>query len=219
MQSLQDQALTILFNQYLTNKPPNETTKQLIATYLKENKSIIDKYIKQEPLYHVFHRGNLSNDNGIDYISLIETFSSLDEARKWIIQNGRKILNIDDIPNKLTSLVIISKRWEESESMDMMPMSMHPTFVFNQESYEMILEEHKILYTQDWITTPIIDWVYFVKDNGTIIQGCSWEHVVDTMNYYRKNQPKPYVGGWPHKELLDQMMVEYEAKKFDIESQ
>jgi hypothetical protein len=71
MQSLQNQSLTVLFEQYLANKTPNEKVKQLMVKYLSENNSIIDDYLVKKSIYSVYCRGSIL-PNTINHIMLIQ---------------------------------------------------------------------------------------------------------------------------------------------------
>jgi len=217
MQSLQDKALIELFNQYLLNKPPNETIKQLMTQYLTENKSIVSEYLKKEPIYSVYCRGEYGTQNNSDStspLSFIKNFATFDEARQWVIINGKEITDYQyNFSNDECALTIVTINPTNTESywnnLDIIGALEFPTFAFKKEAYEMLLREHRKLYGMEWVHAAIPKWIYWVKDDGSIFIGCEWEHVVETIKYSGRVNPR-YIPYNFDDELINDAAIEFE---------
>lgn len=214
MQSLQDQALTVLFEQYLINKLPTDTTKKLMVNYLSENSSIMDEYLEKKPIYGVYCRGSIL-PNTIYHVELIRNFASFSGAREWVIKNGKKIVNGQEYYYETEmALTIIEMKPKESISLELLSSKLYPTFVFTEKAYKMILEEHRKLYLRRCIDNPVIHWIYFVKDDRTINRGCSWEHVMNVVYFSGRAGIFPSAGFFPNlddNEILREAETEFKS--------
>jgi len=133
----------------------------------------------------------------------------------WVIKNGRKIVREQEYYYETEmAFTIIEIKPKESLTLELLSSKMYPTFVFTEKAYKMILEEHRKLYLRRCIDNPVIHWIYFVKDHGTINRGCSWEHVMSVVVFSGRTGFFPSGGYFPNlddNEILRAAEIEFNS--------
>jgi hypothetical protein len=193
MESLEEKTIKTLFDYYLKNKIFNATIRKCLMELMDENKDIVEEYIKNEGLYHVYYRQQSTYpNNGLKEIQLIRSFVTIENATKWIIDYGRNVIEEleDYYCGSPIVLTIIYKDndcnkdiYDDSTNIYWIALKGHPTYAFSEKAYDMLLEEHYNLFYYDWCLNIIPGWIYWVKENE-IIRGCPKTYLLDLLTDY-----------------------------------
>jgi NAD-dependent dihydropyrimidine dehydrogenase PreA subunit len=122
-----------------------------------KNKNKFDKDIDEKELYHVFFRTGTTRtrvkhsnmDDLYEDIVLVKTFAMLEEAHKWVLQHGSKVVeNQEDNYSKPIVLCIVKydndglfSPGEQPHHLNTISQLCHPTYVFSEQGYEMVMGE------------------------------------------------------------------------------
>lgn len=195
----------------LENLPLNDETQkaidEYILQYLKIHPKTIEDYLNDNVIYNVFFRENdpyieeekdlkLTND-----IHLLKTFTTLKEAHKWILENGRLIVekaeNNYRRPIVLTIISFDNKgdyvADEISTQMCFIASKKYMTYAFSENGYNMLINEHIYMTNYDWTDEIVPKWIRYVKDDGSVIYGCTYEDfekILNSFNYSRDDVEK-----------------------------
>lgn len=186
MQKLEEIAIKTVFDEYLNNKPPTAITKELLLQYLVNNKEIVDDYLSAETVYHVYlrHKDSYELDiKSLHELCLLTSFASTETATKWILENGKNIIDAEmENQDNIMVLTIIGRKRDDifdedfptnRSSMFMIANREYPTYAFHKEAYDMLLDEHALLFRRNWTRNVVPTWIYWVKSPDEIIDGCS----------------------------------------------
>ena len=157
----------ITSKQFLSTLLLNEDTENLIV------KEYIENYINQHGLYHVFAKTRAAfayaaekHHYPYEYTVLIKTFLTEENAKNWILENGKKIIKEQEENYGPMALVIIPYdnngifyAGDEPYHPGRIPAELYPTFVFSQKSYNMLIKELKASDYED----PPVNHIHYIK--------------------------------------------------------
>jgi hypothetical protein len=187
----------------LENLPLNDETQKAIdeyvLQYLKDHPRAVEDYLNDNDMYNVFFREQdpytkKSDDLSSTDIHLLKTFATMREAQKWILENGKLITEEEEYDyGRPVVLTIIPFDNKGNYDMDEIPTNMHliatkkyMTYAFSEDDYNMLLNEHIYLINYDWIDEIIPKWLRYIKDDGSIVYGCTpkdFEKILNSFSY------------------------------------
>ena len=185
---------------YLQNNTLTNNIKNIIIEVLKKNKDIVQDYLNEEPLYYIYVR---NEDSYLDHekkkhhcIYLMAAFTKLDDAKYWILQNGKECIDSwnHSSSNGPYILTIIDKihsndNYDSDDAFAniyFISTKQYISYAFTKEGYKMLLNEHNYISESDWCNDIFPYWIYYIDDNGNITRGSSKKHMDKLISNYRK---------------------------------
>lgn len=139
----------------LLNQDTSTILDDYIISYLKLNPQLVNTYLDQNGLYHVYIRNrdprvhNKTDDE--DIIQLIKSFSTELDAKNWIVKNGCDLIKKHEsyYHDQLVLIIIYDNNIISYDTHDSpfesycISEKKYPTFVFSQDSLDMLIKEAK----------------------------------------------------------------------------
>ena len=184
--------------------------KILILDWLKNNKDLINDFIKINGLYNVWIRGEDDyldpTKETINDSALVASCSTFELAEKWIFNNGRDCIESQkENCSRMAVLTIIYQKNYDEGDVDyptdysgnyMIASRKYPTYAFSKKDYLVTLEEHKKVFRYDMCDKIIPIWIFRIKKNGDVIRGCNRDNILNILENYDD-------GEWKNKKLKE----------------
>ena len=184
----------------------------------------ISDYLSKNGLYHVYFRqadpclgGHSQKD-----ITLLKTFIDNESALKWVIENGRSIVEEqeDNYADNRIVLTIIHHdnignycAGDEPNHFYNICDKMYPSFAFSPNGYKLLLEENLENNHFIWSDNSNLHWINYHKNDGTHVVGCSIDElkmIEDTeylVKFYEKCNTTPVM-----KTVIDEQSINFVPK-------
>lgn len=181
-----------------------ETTpaiEDFIRDYIMKKPSILTNIVKKMYLVHFRLRDEYTfkgdEDDKYNASGVLRVCFSMNEARNWIIKNGREqAKELEDNYMRPIILFIVetdnNNNFWDYDNLSIITGNCYNTYVFTKDAYDLLLKEHKYLCNDDNIGF-IPFWIHYYTETGEIIRGCSLEHlnsILSGINYYVDNEKK-----------------------------
>jgi hypothetical protein len=167
-----------------------ETTpaiEDFIRDYIMKKPSILTNIIKKMYLVYFRLRDEFTirdiDKDKYNASGVLRVCFSMNEARNWIIKNGREQAEeLEDNYGRPIILFIVetddSYDFWDYDTLAPITSQYYETYVFTKDAYELLLKEYEYLYCGDWIPTNTIPfWIHYHTETGEIIRGCSLEQL------------------------------------------
>lgn len=189
MKSLQTSSTKKLLSQIPFNEYTNDAIDDFILEYVaysNNNKKIINTILDQG-MYNVFFRTQDEYLNTRAKIILLKSFITEQDAIIWIKTYGLEITEFEEYNlNQSIVLTIIFTNndpflhdLEENPNKTLLiAKQKYPTFAFNKEAYDMLLEEHSYMIKDNEYDEIIPYWVHYITP----------ERIIQGMNIYDLNK-------------------------------
>lgn len=155
--------------------------------------NLIQQYLDNNGVYNVFFRQE--DPHGIECrssdIHLIKSFVSQGNAEKWILENGKDIVESEESnygkPIVLTIIYYNNIGYygegEEPSQMNLISTNKYPTYAFTEQGYQMLIREHKSAISYNWHTDIIPHWFNYYNGK-TLMKGITLEEFMDILNEF-----------------------------------
>ena len=188
MSTLQSIATRALLKQIPINDSNRDAIDDFLLEYIKYNPEVLNVYLENASLYHVFFREEdiyINPDVKFPELQLIRNFSTEAEAIKWVKQNGQEIVYMEEQDRNRPVVITIIKMNNTVHKYTHSPVHVYGiseetnlTFSFSERGYNMLMKEHK--YNTILDTVDIIPyWMYHYQHDNSIIRGCKLDHIID----------------------------------------
>lgn len=190
-----------LIHTILLNEDTSVIADNIILNYLKQHPTIITKYINENGIYHVFYRTRDESTNPTkrkgNFIILLKSFTTGTEAKEWILQYGKDIVEEQENNyNRPIVLFIVHDKnkgiYEGDEPTNPHFISSHkyPVYAFSNRGYNMLLKEHIYLLGDDYhhncnSYNSIPYWINYVR-NKKLIQGVKTKDITKISEAYMR---------------------------------
>lgn len=182
MQSLQVLTVQNILDNLTVNEETTPILDEFVINYLNNNKNLLNQYLDQNGLYHVYYRQkDCSTNKRQKNIMLLKSFVTEGAAIKWIVKNGEIIVDENE-PNYIDERVVLTivpsdnygvyVTGNEPSCLSGIATRKYLNFAFSPSGYEMLLKENKRDNDLD-INDKNPTWIHYYKEDGTHIIGAS----------------------------------------------
>lgn len=146
----------------MLNDDTNIIADSILLNYLKQYPTLITKYMNENGIYHVYYR---TRDEATDpgnrrspFVILLKSFASEKEAKEWILQYGKDIVEEQEDNHGRPIVLFIQHDTNEGDyETGYEPTNPHyisshkyPVYAFSNKGYKMLLKEHIYLLGDDY---------------------------------------------------------------------
>ena len=160
-------------------------------------------YLRSMTTYDDHQLQNLQSDNPLRIFNALAFFNKVNDAEKYILKNGTTITkNFEKSYKEGCALCIIDQTnfnlvFDDLEDyLNIVNIDFcnkpYPTYVFSEKSYKMVMNEHLIFVSHDWMN-PIPKWIKYIKTNGSIVIGCDKKHLLKVLKDFDEDSKSTYI--------------------------
>jgi hypothetical protein len=181
-QSLKSSALKVLLTTTIYDLLDDQESTELLLSFFREH--LFERCLQSTGLYHVYSANDGFWQNMANNTKLLKSFSTELDAVQWILDSGSHFIREFNHAHGENMLLTII--YNNNTPLDELHKrnSSHPIFACTPKTYKHALKRHWCRMEEDSEECNPY-WITYIKDDGTIVRGCTKELIEMIHKRYR----------------------------------